>query len=410
MAAPHLTPNDAFDRFNHLQDASAAPDPYPEWAKKRRETPVWLVSPSDFFESGTQTPGSPEQIAVPLSFDAVVDVLRDGETFSSSAYANTMGLVMGHSILEMDEPEHFRYRRLIQSAFKRRQLARWENELVRPLVESCVAEIRSRGRGDLVRDLTFPFPVRVVCGMIGLPEKMHATFHRLALELIMISFDPALGMAASAGLRELFSGVLAERRRAPRDDLISHLATAELDGTRLDDEQIYAFLRLLAPAGAETTFRSSSNLLVGLLSDPEQWEAVRCDPGLVPAAIEEGLRWESPLTGIQRTAVRDAEVRGVKIPAGTPVHVCLGAANRDETRWENPDRFDIHRPHMHHASFAFGPHTCMGMHLARMETRVLLETLIERLPGLRLDPEALGVQITGRMFRSPLALPVVFDA
>ncbi|MBW2242735.1 MAG: cytochrome P450 [Deltaproteobacteria bacterium] len=410
MAAPDLTPNDAFDRFNRLQGANAAPDPYPEWAKKRRETPVWLVPPTEFFESGMLMPGSPDQIAVPLSFDAVVEVLRDGETFSSSAYANTMGLVMGHSILEMDEPEHFKYRGLIQSAFNRRQLDRWENELVRPLIEGCVAEIRSKGRGDLVRDLTFPFPVRVICGMIGLPEETHATFHRLALELIMIAFDPALGMAASAGLRELFSGVLAERRRAPRDDLMSELAMAELDGTRLDDEQIYAFLRLLAPAGAETTYRSSSNLLLGLLSDPEQWEAVRSDPGLIPAAIEEGLRWECPLTGIQRTAARDAEICGVKIPAGTPVHVCLGAANRDETRWENPDRFDIHRPRLHHSSFAFGPHTCLGMHLARMETRILLETLFEQLPGLRLDPDAEAPHITGRMFRSPLALPVVFDA
>lgn len=409
MQAPDPTPLDAFDRFNRMQGADAVRDPYPGWAEKRRETPVWLAPPAEIFGTSLM-PNPPPLIAVPLSFDAVAEVLRDGETFSSSGYAKTMGLVMGHSILEMDEPEHFRYRALLQSAFGRRQLQRWEDELVRPLIEGCVDGMLGRGRADLVRELTFPFPVRVVCGMIGLPEETHATFHRLALELISISFDPALGMAASAGLRELFAEVLALRRADPCEDLMSVLATAELDGTRLDDEQIYAFLRLLAPAGAETTYRSSSNLLFGLLSDPDQWEALKRDRSLIPAAIEEGLRWECPLTGIQRTAVRDVDVCGVKIPKGMPIHVCLGAANRDETRWEDPDRFDIHREHLHHASFAFGPHTCMGMHLARMETRILLETLFDRLPGLRLDPDAEDVHISGRMFRSPLELPVVFDA
>ncbi len=407
-AADHAAASDAFDRFNRIQGAGTVRDPYPEWAVKRRETPVWVVSPSEFLNLPAG-PGAPERLAVPLTFEAVSEVLRDGATFSSAGYANTMGLVMGHSILEMDEPEHHRYRALLQTAFNRRQLKRWEDELVRPLVERCLAPLRERGRGDLVRELTFPFPVRVVCGMIGLPEETHATFHRLAVELISIAFDPPLGVAASQGLRELFADVLTDRRRAPKDDLMSVLATAELDGTRLDDEQIYAFLRLLAPAGAETTYRSSSNLLFGLLSDPAQWEAVKRDPSLIPAATEEGLRWECPLTGIQRTATRDALVCGVPIPAGTPVHVCLGAANRDEARWPDPDRFDIHRPHRHHAAFAFGPHTCMGMHLARMETRVLLEALFE-LPGLRLDPEAEDVHITGRMFRSPMALPVVLDA
>jgi len=179
-------------------------------------------------------------------------------------------------------------------------------------------------------------------------------------------------------------------------------------GTRLDDEAIFAFARLLAPAGAETTYRSSSNLFFGLLSHPDQLEAVRSDRALVPQAIEEGLRWECPLTWIQRTCSRDTEVQGVGIPAGAIVLVNMAAANRDETRYERPDEFDIFRTVRTHLAFAFGPHRCLGMHLARMESRVVLEAVLDRLPNVRLDPEAKDPHITGDMFRSPLALPVTF--
>jgi len=246
--------------------------------------------------------------------------------------------------------------------------------------------------------------------MIGLPEADHAGFHRLAIELISVGIDPELGMAASSGLHAMFTRVLAERRRAPRDDLISVLAAARHeDGSQLEDELIIAFLRLLAPAGAETTYRSSSNLLFGLLSHPDQLEAVQNDRALIPQAIDEGLRWECPLTGIMRTATEETEVAGTAIPAGQMVHVNLASANHDESRWDDPESFDIFRPLKAHIAFAFGPHRCLGIHLATMETRVLLERLFDRLPKLRLDPEAADVHITGMAFRSPLALPVRFD-
>jgi cytochrome P450 len=172
---------------------------------------------------------------------------------------------------------------------------------------------------------------------------------------------------------------------------------------------IFSFCRLLAPAGAETTYRSSSNLLFGLLSHPEQLAALRADRTLMRQAIEEGLRWEAPLTGIVRTCIRDTEVCGVPIPAGTVVAVGLGSANHDERRWEDPERFDIFRPQRQHIAFAAGPHTCLGMHLARMETRVVIDALLDRLPNLALDPEAHDVHVGGDSFRAPHALPVVFD-
>jgi cytochrome P450 len=246
--------------------------------------------------------------------------------------------------------------------------------------------------------------------MLGIPVNARPLFHQLAVELISIAFDMKTAMTASHRLRELFAEILRTRRARPQEDLVSMLASAELDdGSRLDDESIFGFLRLLAPAGAETTYRSSSNLVFGLLSNPNQFQQVRRNRSLIPQAIEEGVRWECPLTGIMRMTTEDVDVCGVEIPAGSMIHVNVGSANRDESRWERANEFDIFRPQRQHMAFAFGAHACLGMHLARMETRVLLEALMDRLSNLRLDPAAADVHITGQMFRAPLALPVLFD-
>ncbi|HEY6318890.1 MAG TPA: cytochrome P450 [Acidimicrobiia bacterium] len=387
-------------------------DPYPVFAELRAECPVHAgrfeerfgpvegVDPA-FLSEGPQY--------TPLSFEAVQTVLKDGETFSSSAYADSMGLVMGHSILEMDEPEHHRYRSLIAQAFTRKAMERWEAELVRPIVHGLIDDFVAEGRADLVRELFWPFPVHVIAAMLGLPADELPQFHRKAVELISIGFDIERGLESSQWLYDFFAAVIADRREHPRDDVISVLAEAELDGQRLTDEEIIAFLRLLLPAGAETTYRSSSNLMFGLLGRPEQLAALRDDRSLMPAAIEEGLRWEPPLTGIGRTASRDVELDGVHIPAGAPINVCLGGANRDPSRWDRPDEFDLAREPKQHLAFAFGPHMCLGMHLARMETTVAINAVLDRLPNVRLDPSAPAPQITGLTFRAPSSLHVVFD-
>ena len=402
---------DPFERFNRAQGAGAMRDPYPIFAELRKQGGVAVINPATFLGTAPdeELPDMPDVYSA-VSYDAVAEVLRDAKRFSSRGYEMFMGPVMGHTILEMDEPEHGRVRGLLQQAFTRKALERWEHELVRPVVSRLVDRFADRGRADLVRELTFPFPVEVIAGMLGLPEEEHETFHRLAIELISVTLDPEAGLRGSQGLKQMFARALEARRREPGEDLISVLARAELDdGTKLDDELIYSFCRLLAPAGAETTYRSSSNLLFGLLSHPEQLDAVRTDRSLIPQAIDEGLRWECPLTGIQRTCAEDTEVAGVRIPEGQMVHVNLGSANRDETRWDDPDSFDVFRPLKAHIAFAFGPHRCLGIHLATMETRVVLETLFDRLPNLRLDPDAEDVHITGMAFRSPLELPVHFD-
>jgi cytochrome P450 len=402
---------DPFERFNSATGSGRVRNPYPVFASLRVEAPVF----EGRFDKVFGLPqmhvfgGSDTRHFVALGYEAVSQVLLDGRTFSSSVYANTMGLVMGHSILEMDEPEHRTYRELIQQAFTLKAMQKWETEVVQPIVGDCIDRFAARRRADLVRELTFPFPIQVIAALLGLPEEDLPDFHRWAVELISIAVDIERGFAASQKLRDYFAGILAGRRAEPRDDVISVLAEARLDGQQLADEDIYAFLRLLLPAGAETTYRSSSNLLYGLLTHPAQLDALRNDRGLMRQAIEEGLRWETPLTTIARVATRDVELCGTSIPAGAIVSVCMGAANHDPARWDAPESFDIFRSAKPHVAFATGPHTCLGLHLARMETAVALNALLDRLPNLRLDPRAEDVHITGLTFRAPERLPVVFD-
>lgn len=404
--------NDPFEEFNRAMGAGGAVSPYPAFAERRRRAPV---APMDLrIEMGVDL--SDDELAAmgdtntftASTFDTVQQVLRDNETFSSAGYAEVMGQVLGHSILEMDEPEHHRHRGLLQQAFTRKAMERWEPEVVGPIVHSMIDGFVDDGRVDLVRHLTFPFPITVFASMLGLPEEDLPTFHRLGVELIGVSIDFERAVAASQKLCEYFAPILDERRARPADDMISVLAHAELDGERLSDEAIFSFLRLLLPAGAETTYRSSSNLLVGLLTNPDQLAALRDDRSLLPQAIEEGVRWEAPLLTIFRKAMREVTLEGTTIPAGATVVTNLGSANHDETRWERPEEFDIFRTQHPHVAFAAGPHMCLGVHLARMETKVVVNAVLDRLPDLRIDPEADPPYITGMIFRSPPRLDVVW--
>ncbi len=173
----------------------------------------------------------------------------------------------------------------------------------------------------------------------------------------------------------------------PQDDLISMLAESELDGARLTDAEIFAFLLLILPAGVETTYRASGNLLVAMLTQPALLDRLQADRGMLPGAFEEALRWEPPITTVVRLAVRDCELGGVAIAAGTNVSVSVAAANRDPARYPDPDRFDPTRKHIAHLTFGGGPHLCLGMHLARMEATVAINALLDRLPGLAAGPE-----------------------
>ncbi len=401
---------DPFEAFDHALGADRVRDPYEKFAELRRQAPVmegnlWMIFGLHDPQSVVFHDFRPYSA---LSYDAVTHVLKDSKAFSSKGYSHTMGIVMGHTILEMDEPEHAGYRALLEAAFSRRAMERWEAEIIKPTVHRFIDKFVDRGHADLVRELTFPFPIHVITGMLGLPEEDLPQFHRWAIELINVGSDPARGLAASQKLRDYLVVKIEEKRREAKEDLISVLAHSEVEGHRLNDEEIVAFLRLLLPAGGETTYRSSSNLIFGLLTHTDQFDALRKDRSLLPQTIEEGLRWEGPLTLITRQAARESEVCGVSIPEGAFVNVSVGAANHDESRWDRPDEFDIFRKRFPHVAFGFGPHVCLGQHLARMETTVAINALIDRLPNLRLDPDAHDPHISGLIFRSPASLPVLF--
>jgi len=395
---------DGFDNFDYSV-AGDVRDPYPELAELRETTPV-VGTPNPF------DPDGPASYLVYRHAD-ITRMFRDNQVFSSSNLAQTMGAAMGDRIiLGMDEPEHRRHRALVSVAFRQRSLARWEEVLVRHVVDELIDGFVDDGSVDLVPSFTFPFPTKVVAGVLGLPTEDYRAFQRWAIDIISLNSNWERGVAAGEEIKVYLSRILEDRRARPRDDLISDLATAELDGERLDDEEIFSFLRLLLPAGIETTFRSSGNLLYLLLTHTDQLDAVRADRSLLPQAIEEALRFEPPLLLTSRVALQDTEIAGVKIPAGSSVTPILGSGNRDPRVFDDPDRFDIFRDPHQHISFGHGVHVCLGMHLARMETRVAVNAVLDRLPGLRLDHEAAGrvdAHIHGQIFRSPTSLPVLWD-
>jgi cytochrome P450 len=382
-------------------------DPYPYFAQKRNEAGVFHGTVVDY----SKTPESlrPKNSFAAMSFDAVNKAFRDGQVFSSTYYDNTIGLFIGPSILAMEGKKHREHRNLVSAAFKFKSLARWEPTIVRPICNELIDEFIEAGEADLVRNFTFEFPTRVIAKLLGLPAEDLPEFRQRAVQLINYTVKYERAFEASAALKDYFLDQIAQRKAEPTNDIIGDLVTAEIDGEKLTDEAIYSFLRLLLPAGLETTYRSSGNLLFLLLTHPDQFDAVQADHALIAPAIEEGLRFETPLTTVQRFATEDTELQGVKIPARSAVDLCIGSANRDEQRWDRAGEFDIFREHMPHITFAAGEHTCLGLHLARMETRVALECLLDRVTNVKLATDE-DPHIYGQPFRSPNALPVTFEA
>lgn len=380
-------------------------DPYTELARLRREEPVQRIDMSGM-------PGEEgKPVFIVYRHEDVAEMLRDNETYSSAIVLQAFGDVLGHGVmLGLDEPEHGRHRALVSKAFSQKALAHWEDELIGRVGNELIDGFVGKGRADLVKEFTFPYPTRIIARLLGLPEEDYPQFQRWSISLLSFTINPERGKAASKTLEEYFTPILAARREDPRDDLISRLADAEIDGEKLADEEIFSFLRLLLPAGVETTYRSLGNLLFGLLSHPDQLDAVRADRSLLPQAIEEAVRWEPPLLTITRVSTRDTVLGGVEIPAGCSVMPMLGAANRQGERYADPDRFDIFREARANIAWGHGVHVCLGMHLARLEMRVALNLLFDRLPDFRLDPGGDDPHIRGQVFRSPTSLPVLFES
>jgi cytochrome P450 len=374
--------------------------PYESWAEARRRCPVAPVDPSPF--------GAAAHVDV-LGHREAEAVLRDAESFASWINLEHIGQFMGELIVGLDGQEHRKHRNLVAKAFRASQLERWDESLVRPSIHRLLDAIAPLGRADLVDTVTTRYPVEVICGIVGVPLDDAQQFAKWAEEINTGPLDPDRGFAARDAMTDYLRPLVEERRLHPTGDFLSDLVHSEVDGEQLSDERLYGFLRLLLPAGAETTYRVMGNALTALLLHPDVLRAVTDDRSLIAEVIEETLRWETSVTMVSRVATRDTEIAGCPVAAGTAVGVVTGSANRDETRYDDPDEWRLGRPAQHHLAFGTGPHQCLGMHLARLELDVGLDAILDRLPNLRLDPDAEPPIIEGTAFRGPRSLHVCYD-
>lgn len=404
---PNFDPRRTFDEGH---GSALVVDPYPAILGLLAQGPVHKLDLAEMFGAPRdQTMAGLEHYTV-LNYGGVRRAFSDSESFSPRLYKRNLGLAFGESIIvAMDDPDHRKLRNLVQKAFSPNELRRRAELVVTPVMNRLIDSFADKGRADLVGDFALHFPFHTIAAICALPEDEWPLFHRLAMGLTCISFDFPHAMEASQKLWDYFAAVLDEYRAHPGDDMISTLATAEIDGERLSDAEVVTFLRFLLNAGGDTTYRGFANMMTGLLTHPEQLEQVRADRSLIDKAMDEGLRWQAPILSLTRTPRRDLELEGVMLPEGACLHVCAASANRDPAAFEDAGRFDIHRAGPKPMSFGFGPHLCVGQPLARLEMRTALNALLDRLPNMRLDPSTPTPQIVGLGMRAPAALPVVFD-
>jgi cytochrome P450 len=343
-----------------------------------------------------------------LSWDDCMATLRNRENFSSSIIGESYGASFGKTMFELDDPEHHRLRSVVQRSFTPRGIEVWDEKIVVPVVERILTELAERERSDLAKDFTLEFPARIIFEMCRLSEDEYHQFARAAVALLLVRTHPTVARDASARLASMLGATLAARRKDPLDDdLVTVLAQASDDGGTISNEEAISFLRILLPAGAETTTHSLASLLWFMLHDHDLLERMRSDRRLVPDAVEEVLRVEPAVPFAHRLVVNDVTIGGVDIPAGSALQLALGSANRDSTRWDDPDRFDIYRPKQAHLAFGIGSHACIGASLARREMIAGINRLLDHFPDLRLDPDAVRTEITGVNFRGPTAVPAL---
>jgi len=389
----------------------AITDIYGELRRLRQIKSVWEMDPRLHF--GTVTDGTLAGVKkwVILSYADVNRMLTDTTLISNKVYLKNLGQMFGRSITTMDLPEHRLYRALFQQAFLPNVIAQYRDELVPGIINQLVDKFAGRGRAELVQELALHFPFHFVTHLLGLPREDWHVFHKLAFAQTTVRYDYDHAIEAGDKLTDYIKAVVAERLANPPggNDFMYLISTAQVDGQRLPEDVLVAFFRQLMNAAGDTSYHGFSSMLSGLLRHPDQLDAVRKDRALIPAAIDEGLRWETPIVYVERTPTQPLEIEGVTIQPGDHMSVSIGSANRDETVWEDPDRYNIFRKKQRYNSFGAGPHICIGQHLARLEMGVALQILLDRLPNLRLDPDQPEPVVRGVTMRKPKAVHVLFD-
>lgn len=388
-AASDVSPSHGIE-FDHTDPVFQA-DPYPTYKAMRERQPICHF----------QVDGIP--IWWLTRYDDVLAILRDPRFSAEREIGGLqepgvpekfqrLGQMFGHMMLMKDDPDHQRLRGLVNKAFTPRVVER-----LRPRVESIVdhllGAVMSRGQGsmDVIRDLATPLPVIVIAELLGVPVNDQGRFKKWSDDIAVV----VDGSVRAAGLPEAaqsaveLGGYLREvviaRRKAPREDLISAMIAARDRDDALSDEELVANCILILLAGHETTTNLIGNGALALLRNPDQAKDLRENPGLAENAVEECLRYDSPVQITSRLPMEDVEFRGAHFPAGVEVDVILAAANRDPARFEEPERFDIRRREVGHISFGHGAHFCLGASLARLEGEIALRSLVKRMPRMQLE-------------------------
>jgi cytochrome P450 len=382
-------------------------DPYPVWRELREGGPVHAGTVHEL--SGLDRPALFHGLPYPdlphysvFSYEACDVAYRDSKVFASAPVAEEIDkeeVSALNSMLSMDGAHHRRYRTLVQPSFVPAKAQWWIRNWIEETVHLLIDHFESAGRAELNVDFCAAIPVLTITGSFGVPVEQ-------ALDIREALHQPAQ-------LVDMIKPIVASRRDAPQDDLISVLVEAEIeaeDGTtqRLSDPEIYSFAALLLAAGSGTTWKQMGTTLAALLERPEVLRAVTAERELLRPAIEESLRWMPTDPMFSRWATEDVDFFGTPVPKGAVVHLCLGAANRDPGRWERPDEYDVRRDLKPSLSFGNGPHICLGMHVARAEMLVGIGALLDRLPNLRLDPDQAPPRYVGFYERGASAIPVLF--
>jgi cytochrome P450 PksS len=388
-------------------------NPYPFYAQLRASAPVFRV-----------TLPVKETAWLITRYDDVAMVLKDERfakdtvnAFTPEQAANQRWFrkifkSLKRNMLDLDPPDHTRLRALVSKAFTPRLIEQMRERIQR-LANDLLDTVGDRGRMDLIRDFALPLPITIIAEMLGVPVEDRHKFHRWSKSLISAAsstWTMLRAMPNAWALIRYLRKIIKKRRSNPRDDLVSALARAEEAGDRLSEDELLAMVMLLMVAGHETTVNLIGNGTLALLEHPGQMEKLRNDPALIKPALEELLRYASPVeTATERYARADAMVAGVTIPRGEMIFAVIASANRDERQFPNPDTLDITREPNKHLAFGLGAHFCLGASLARLEGQIAISTLLRRAPDLRLTvaPEALRWR-RGLVVRGLEALPVAF--
>lgn len=373
-----------------LADPVMFTDPFPRYAELRRAAPVSTVRSKQLVRGeGYLVTRYDDVMQVHTDPRLSSDVMKHGRGGRALRHAPRMVRLLTDSMVFKDDPDHKRLRGLVSRAFTPRRVQEMTT-YVEQVVAELVDDIEARGTVDLVDELATPLPLRVISEMMGVGPSDRQDFHRWTEQ-----FTDATGSASALAtlkvlpigrrMTKLFDRLAAERRADPDDGLITALVRAQDEGDRLDDDEVVAMIFLLLLAGHDTTANLIGSSVVALLEHPEQMARLREEPEIADTAVEELLRFTTPVPcGAARIATDDVEIGGTVVPKGSPVLGMIISANRDESVFDRPDELDLAREPNRHLAFAFGAHYCLGNQLARLEGRVALRALVDRFPDMRL--------------------------